>query len=72
MTTEKRKAVEIPESLYDRIAARIDGTEFRTVTDYVMHALRERLAREESEHASGYTREDEEKVKDRLRALGYL
>jgi len=72
MTTEKRKTIEIPESLYDRIIARISGTEFETVSDYVAYALRERLARDENEHASSYTKEDEEKVKDRLRALGYL
>jgi len=69
---EKRRSVEIPESLYERVNARIKGTSFQTVSDYVAYALREKLVREENVQASGYTKEEEEKVKDRLKALGYL
>ncbi len=72
MTTEKRKSVEIPESLYDRFEGKLRTTEFSSVSDYVVTALRERLAKDETEHPSGYTKEEEEKVKHRLRALGYL
>ena len=72
MTMEKRKTIEIPETLYDRVSARIKGTEFVSVSDYVARVIRERLAVEENEKPSGYTKEEEEKVKERLKALGYL
>jgi Arc/MetJ-type ribon-helix-helix transcriptional regulator len=69
---EKRRTIEIPETLYDRVSARIKGTEFSSVSDYVARVIRERLAGEENEKPSGYTKEEEEKVKQRLKALGYL
>jgi len=69
---EKRKTIEIPETLYDRVSARIKGTEFTSVSDYVARVIRERLTGEENEKASSYTKEEEEKVKQRLKALGYL
>ena len=72
LTMEKRKTIEIPETLYDRVNASIKGTEFATVSDYVARVIRERLAVEENEKPSGYTKEEEEKVKQRLKALGYL
>lgn len=72
MTMEKRKTIEIPETLYDRLNAKIKGTTFASVGDYVAHVIRERLAVEENSKPSGYTKEEEEKVKERLRSLGYL
>ena len=72
MEEEKSNTVEIPESLHDRIGARIKGTQFRSVSDYVVLAVREKLARDEEQKASVYSREEEEKIKDRLKALGYL
>jgi len=68
----KHRTVEIPETLYDRVNARIKGTEFASVSDYVARVIRERLAVEENNKTSSYTKEEEEKVKERLKALGYL
>jgi Arc/MetJ-type ribon-helix-helix transcriptional regulator len=72
LTMEKRKTIEIPETLYDRVMARIKGTAFGSVSDYVTRVIRERLAGEENEKPPGYTKEEEEKIKERLKALGYL
>ena len=72
MTMEKRRTIAIPETLYDRVSAKIKGTEFASVPDYVARVIRERLAVEENEKPSGYSKEEEEKVKQRLKALGYL
>jgi Arc/MetJ-type ribon-helix-helix transcriptional regulator len=69
---EKRKSIEVPESLYNRIEARIKGSNFNSVSEYVSFVLREKLVIEENESKPHYTPEEEEKVKDRLRALGYL
>jgi metal-responsive CopG/Arc/MetJ family transcriptional regulator len=69
---EKRRTIEIPETLYERVNARIKGTNVASVSDYVARVIRERLAVEKNEKPSGYSKEDEEKVKQRLKALGYL
>jgi Arc/MetJ-type ribon-helix-helix transcriptional regulator len=70
--TEKNKTIEIPESLFERAADSIKGTKFQSVSDFVAHVLREKLASEEKEASARYTKEEEEKIKERLRALGYL
>ena len=68
---EKTRTIEIPESLFERLMVRIHGTNFQSVSDYVANVLREKLASEEAD-STRYTKEEEEKVKDRLKALGYL
>ena len=64
----------IPVSLFKKIEERIRGTEFSSVSDYVTYVLRELLASMEEEEGAGeaLTKEEEEKIKERLRALGYL
>ena len=65
------RSVEVPESLFNRIEARIRGSRFASVSEYVAFVLREKLVSEE-ETAKVLTEEEEKKIKDRLRALGYL
>jgi Arc/MetJ-type ribon-helix-helix transcriptional regulator len=70
--TEKSRTIEIPESLFERLMVRTQGTNFQSVSDYVASVLREKLAAEEKADSTRYTKEEEEKVKERLKALGYL
>jgi Arc/MetJ-type ribon-helix-helix transcriptional regulator len=72
LTDERRKSVGIPESLYERVTKTIAGTAFQTVEDYVTQAVRDKLSQDENAREPAYTKEEEEKVKERLRALGYL
>jgi Arc/MetJ-type ribon-helix-helix transcriptional regulator len=67
---EEIKNVPIPASLHRRIEEKIRGSNIPSVSSYVTKILREVLAKEEGEQA--LSKEDEEKVKERLRALGYL
>jgi len=60
----------IPASLAKKIKERIEGTAFDSISHYVTYVLRELLAEDEKENE--LTKEDEEKIKERLRALGYL
>ena len=64
-------SVEIPASLYARIEEIIKDTGFKSVSSYVTYVLREVLAEDEEEQEV-FSKEDEEKVKERLRSLGYL
>ena len=68
---KKFTTVSIPAPLFKKIGERIKGTGFTSVSSYVTYVLRE-VVSEEEEEAEPFTKEDEERVKDRLRALGYL
>ncbi len=65
----EERDISIPQSLYKRIQERIKGTGFSSVDEYVTYVLREVLSEDE---AGEFTEEDEEKVRERLRSLGYL
>ena len=64
--------IELPDSLFNRIEARIKGSKFASVSEYVSFVLRERLVTEEETTQFHFTKEEEEKIKNRLRTLGYL
>lgn len=69
---QKLTTVSIPTALFKKIEERIKGTEFTSVSSYVTYALTEIVAEEEEEAEKSLTKKDEEKVKARLRALGYI
>ncbi len=71
MEEKKYTTVSIPTTLFKKIEERIKGTGFTSVSSYVTYVLREIIA-EDEEHQEAFTKEDEERVKARLRALGYL
>ncbi len=67
----EKVSIEISKELYDKAAKFIkEQGGFSSVEELVEFLLQEVLATEELE--SGMSKEDEEKVKERLRALGYL
>ena len=70
----KHTTVSIPVQLYERIKVRIDGSGFTSVSDYVTYVLREVLASLELEEKEEivFTKEEKDKVIERLKALGYL
>ena len=57
----------IPMSLFEKIKERLKGTGSYSVSDYVTYVLKEVLSEEEV-----FSKEDEEKIKARLKALGYI
>ncbi|ADD08042.1 hypothetical protein [Candidatus Aciduliprofundum boonei] len=72
MSDEKKyTTVSIPTPLFKKIEERIKGTGFTSVSSYVTYVLREIIA-EDEESEEAFSKEDEERVKERLRALGYL
>lgn len=71
MAEEKKyTTVSIPTPLFEKIQQKIKDTGFTSVSDYVTFVLREILAHSNDQEA--FSEEDEKKVKDRLRSLGYL
>ena len=72
--TERKKftTVSIPTQLFQKVEERIKNTGFTSVSSYVTYVLREIVEEEEGEPEEAFTKEDEERVKARLRALGYI
>lgn len=64
----KKEKIEISKDIIEKIKQRIKETEFKSVEEYIEFVLREVLEEEEAE----ISKEDEEIIKERLRALGYL
>jgi Arc/MetJ-type ribon-helix-helix transcriptional regulator len=68
----KFTAVSIPVQLFDKIEEQIKGTGFPSVSSYVAYVLREVLAGTREKGEFPFTKDDQERVRRRLRALGYL
>jgi len=69
---KKYTTISIPIPLAEKIKKRIKGTGFTSLSSYVIYVLREVMSGIEAESNEVFSKEDEEKVKERLRALGYL
>ena len=70
-TSKEKKFIKIsiPASLFEKIKEKMKGTGFPSVSSYVTYVLRRLVEEEEKET---FTEKDEEKIKARLRALGYI
>lgn len=71
MSTDESKAVYLSANLYGRIEERLSNAGFGSVDEYVSFVLEEVL-KDDEEDTVAFTKEEEEEVKNRLRALGYL
>jgi Arc/MetJ-type ribon-helix-helix transcriptional regulator len=69
---KKFTTVSIPTPLFKKIQERIKATGFTSVSSYVTYVLREIVAEEGEEEGEPFSKEDEERVKQRLKSLGYL
>jgi Arc/MetJ-type ribon-helix-helix transcriptional regulator len=67
---KKFTTVSIPTPLFRKVEERIKGTGFTSVSSYVAYVLREIITEEEEDEP--FSEEDKERVKERLRALGYI
>jgi len=69
--TSEKVEVKLSRKLIEEVQRQVDesGGEFKTVEEYIEFVLTE-LLRDDEEHA--YTPEEEEEIKKRLRALGYI
>ena len=66
--------VSIPKPLADRVKERMKGTGFSSVSSYVTYVLRQVLSSIEQDKRTkqAFTKEEEDRVKQRLRDLGYI
>lgn len=62
-------SVSIPKKLFEKISREIRNTSLKAVSKYVTYILERELASEEKQ---SYDEEEKEKIKERLRKLGYF
>jgi hypothetical protein len=73
MKPEKEsKAVNLPAELYNRVKERAEATGFGSVEEYVAFVLAEVLEEDDGGEKPAIDDGQEEEVKKRLKALGYL
>jgi hypothetical protein len=68
---KESRDISIPEELYKEIEAKIKDADTASVRDYVIKVLKDSLPKGEKE-GEGLSTEEEDKVKERLKALGYM
>ena len=66
----KYTTISLPVQLNDKIKELIKNTGFNSVSSFVAYVLRQLVS--ENSGSQGFSATDEEKVKDRLKSLGYL
>jgi len=66
---EEYGTIRIPKSLKLKLLEYIKDTDFKSIDEYIVFVLEE-VMKDENEEI--YSEEDEIKVKERLKALGYL
>jgi len=65
--------LKIPGELYDKLSDLIEGTGFRSVTEFATYVLRDVAAGGKLDRKPpGLTEQEVEAVRQRLRALGYI
>lgn len=69
---KKYTTISIPTQLAEKIKKRIQGTGFTSLSSYVTYVLREVISGADTETSEEFSKEDEDRVKARLRSLGYL
>jgi hypothetical protein len=69
------KKVSVDEDVYTLLAERAEEKGFDSTDEYVHYVLdqvADKIRRKKGRDKEGFSEEDEEKVKERLRGLGYL
>ena len=65
----EERTITIPKDLAEKLEKRAKESDFDSLSDYINYVLRQILSKIESK---GFSKEDEEKVKQKLKDLGYL
>lgn len=68
---KKYTTVSVPVPLHNKVKGLINDTGFTSVSDFVTYVLREIIC-DENEAKNSSSIRDKEKIKSRLRALGYI
>ena len=71
MEEEIEVKISIPKTLYEKLVKEAEDTGFKDIREFIIYVL-EQLIETSDFEGEVMSKEDEEKVKERLRALGYI
>jgi hypothetical protein len=72
MAPSRDVTLKIPRPLYERLGQVIEGTGFRSVTEFCVFVLRDLVSEQSTAETRGLSHDEVELVRQRLRSLGYL
>ena len=72
VTNEDKVTIKIPRRLYNHLRNIIEDSGFNSVTDFIVYVMRDIASTGRMEGGDELTREEIEKVRRRLKNLGYL
>ena len=72
MCGKNKVTLKIPEELYEKLKGVIDGTGFSSVTEFVVFVMRNVVSGGRIKDEDNLTKEEIQKVRDRLKRLGYI
>lgn len=62
-------SITIPKKLFEKLSTKMRSANVETVSKYITYILEKQLS---SEKENVFTKEEKEKIKNRLRSLGYF
>ncbi|MBU0467105.1 MAG: ribbon-helix-helix domain-containing protein [Nanoarchaeota archaeon] len=70
----KEVNLSIPDELAERIDEKIKGTDFNSISDYILYILKQVISTKEKaiKNEQIYKEEEEEEIKRNLKELGYI
>ena len=70
--TQKYTTISVPKILVEKVKERIAGTGFSSVSSFTTYLLRQVVSYEKEDSSTALSKDDEERLKLRLKSLGYL
>jgi len=71
-STQKYTTISVPKVLVEKVKERIEGTGFSSVSAFTTYLLRQVVSYEKESPKTALSKEDEERLKARLKSLGYF
>ena len=72
MENERKISLAMSQALHDRLQERVDATGFESIEEYILFILAEVVRDEGGDDEGSLTEDQEKKIEDTLRGLGYL
>jgi len=70
--TQPYTTISVPKVLVEKVKERLEGTGFSSVSSFTTYLLRQVVSYEKEDPRMAFSKDDEERLKARLKSLGYL
>ncbi len=70
---ERTVTLKLPADVYEKLQERVsESKEFASMSDYLLFIINEILGKPSDKSSSDLGKEDQERIEERLRSLGYM